>query len=451
MLSTINLLTNPRPRDDTRSGSDTCPSVSNHSEGVADVTKVNSEAPRQNTTSLNLSNTSSTLTSDDVSVGTNTIRCVQSNLRHSHQAQVNLFLDVLNKNVYKDGINVIFVTEPYTVSKSNSLLDVPNDVFNVFTERGGRTALVTAGINTWKVPQFCSKDVIVCQTKINNKLTFLVSLYLDCKVLGFPKELVDLMRNVGNNDILIGTDSNAHSTVWNSPATDNRGDLVNKFLIDNNLTCCNIGNNPTFISGSGFSSIIDLTLTNFRLSQHVRNWHVEQVLHSTDHFRICFNISECFNFRIAPVETWNYRKGAWLHFKSQLELGLMHWTCPRSWTDATIEQKIKQINDEVMKALDLSCPKKCCKSKYKFPTWWNPNLSKMRAKLRFMAKKNSIEGKNAYRTLRREYKSAISNAKVDGWNKFTSEIDNPSDVSKLIRTFNNSNNNALSLLKNVTG
>ena len=135
------------------------------------MTKVNSEAPRQNTPSLNLSNTSSTLTSDDASVGTNTIHCVQGNLRHSHQSQVNLFLDVLNKNVYKDGINVIFVTEPYTVSKSNSLLDVPNDVFNVFAERGGRTALVTAGINTWKVPQFCSKDVIVCQTKINNKLT----------------------------------------------------------------------------------------------------------------------------------------------------------------------------------------------------------------------------------------------------------------------------------------
>ena len=51
----------------------------------------------------------------------------------------------------------------------------------------------------------------------------------------------------------------------------------------------------------------------------------------------------------------------------------------------------------------------------------------------------------------REYKSAISNAIIDGWNKFTSEIDNPSDVSKLIRTFNNSNNNALGLLKNDQG
>ena len=381
----------------------------------------------------------------------NTIHCVQSNLRRTHQGQLNLFLDIVNKNVYKDDINVIFITEPYTIGSSNTLLDVPNDVYNIYSERGGRTALVTKGIVSWKVPQFCSKDIIVCQTKINNKLTFLVSLYLDCKVPSLPKELIDLMRNVGNNDVLIGTDSNAHSTVWNCPSTDNRGDMVNKFLIDNNLSCCNIGNNPTFISGAGNSSIIDLTIANFRLSQRIRNWHVEKVLHSTDHFRIRYNISNCYNFRIAPVETWNYRKGAWLYFKSLLERGLMHWTCPRTWTDASIELKIKQFNDEVLKALEISCPKKRCKSKYKFPTWWNPDLSKMRAKMRFMAKKKSIDGKTAYKTLRREYKSAIANAKIDGWNKFTSEIDNPSDVSKLIRTFNNSTNNALGLLKNDQG
>ena len=235
---------------------------------------------------------------------------------------------------------------------------LPQTTTNIFSEKNGRTALVTKGITSWKVPQFCSKDIIVCQTKINNKLTFLVSLYLDCKVPSLPKELIDLMRNVGNNDVLIGTDSNAHSTVWNCSLTDNRGDMVNKFLIDNNLSCCNIGNNPTFENGSGDTSIIDLTIANYWLSQRIRNWQVEKVLHSTDHFRIRYDISNCFNFRIAPVQTWNYRKGAWSYFKSLLERGLLNWTCPRSWTDASIEAKIKQFNDEVMNALDISCPKK---------------------------------------------------------------------------------------------
>ena len=316
----------------------------------------------------------------------NIIQCVQGNLRRSHQAQLNLFIDIVNKRVYKNGIDIIFITEPYHVSKSNSLLDVPDDVFNVFAERGGRTALVTKGINTWKVPQYCSKDVIVCQTKLNNKLTYLVSLYLDINVLSFPNEFKELIRNKGDYDVIIGTDSNSHSTVWNSPSTNKRGELLEQFLIDNDLFCCNVGNNPTFVNGSGFSSIIDLTLANFRLSQRVSNCHVEQVLHSTDHYRVLFTV-DCPNFRIEPVKTWNYRKGEWSYFKSQLELRLLHWTCPRSWSDVTIEQKLSQINDEVMKALELACPKKRCKCKYKFPTWWDPNLSKLRAKLRYMAKK----------------------------------------------------------------
>ena len=61
-----------------------------------------------------------TRTSVDTYDLTDTIQCIQGNLRRSHQAQLNLFIDLVNKRVYKDDINVIFVTEPYTVSKSNT-------------------------------------------------------------------------------------------------------------------------------------------------------------------------------------------------------------------------------------------------------------------------------------------------------------------------------------------
>ena len=182
-----NLLTNQRPRDDTVSGGDT-----NQQEGVTEVTKVNPEVSSHNTHSLNQTTArrqpSSTRMSADTSEEPSTIQCVQGNLRHSHQSQVNIFLDILNKNVYKNGIDVIFVTEPYTVSKDNSLTDVPDDVFNIFAQQGGRTALVTKGMCTWKVRQYCSKDVTVCQTKLNNKLTYLVSLYLNSKIIGLPNK-----------------------------------------------------------------------------------------------------------------------------------------------------------------------------------------------------------------------------------------------------------------------
>ena len=352
------------PKDDTVSVGDTCQQVS-----VAGQTEVNPKVLHHTPHTPN-----QTTAQRQTGEMPNTVQCVQGSLRRSHQALVNLFLDLLNKNIYKNGINVIFLTEPPQITKANALADVPDDVFNVFAEKYGRAALVTKGMTTWKCPQFCAKDIAVCQTKLNNRLTYLVSLYLDGKVLDFPDKFKELIRKKGDCDIIIGTDSNSHSTVWNCPSSDKRGELIEQFLIDNDLTCLNVGNSPTFRNGAGNTSIIDLTIANFRLASCISNWKVEQLLHSTDHYRLNYTINDCPNFRTQTAEVWNFKKGDWLYFKCQLELGLKHWTCARIWSDVTIEQKLEQFTNEVNKALELACPKKLCKRKYKFPTWWNQNL-----------------------------------------------------------------------------
>ena len=233
-------MTTQRPKDDTVSEGDTC-----QQESVAGLTEVNPEVPHHTTHPQNQT------TSETPS----TVQCVQVNLRKSHQALVSLFLDILNKNVYKNDIDVIFITEPPNVIKVNALTDVPDDVFNVFAEKYGRAAIVTKGMTTWKLTQLCAKDITVCQTKLNNCLTYLVSLYLDGKVHDFPNKFKDLIRKKGNCDIIIGTNSNSQSTVWNCPSSDKRGELLEQFFIDNHLTCLNVGNNPTFQNGSGNTSI----------------------------------------------------------------------------------------------------------------------------------------------------------------------------------------------------
>ena len=139
---------------------------------------------------------------------------------------------------------------------------------------------------------------------------------------------------------------------------------------------------------------------------------------------------------------------------SKMNLSLVSKTGPnaRIWSATTIEEKLENFSNKLVKALDLACPKKRSNIKYKFPTWWDQNLSKLRSKLRFLAKKKTPEGKQAYVSLRREYKKkTIKNARDEGWKKFTYEIKYPSDVSKLIKNFNNSKNNALGLLKNNRG
>ena len=73
-------------------------------------------------------------------------------------------------------------------------------------------------------------------------------MYMDQNIQDFPNEFKDLVRNCGEADILIGTDSNSHCTVYNCTDTDNRGEFFKYFIIENNLTCLNVGNNPTFES-----------------------------------------------------------------------------------------------------------------------------------------------------------------------------------------------------------
>ena len=164
---------------------------------------------------------STNLPNDECFRQSSNIQCLQGNMRHSKASLLSLFIDIANKNKYHNGIDILFLMEPPLITKANTLSDVPDNIFNCFAEKSGRAALVTKGITSWRCPQYCAHDIVVCQAKFNNRLTYLVSMYLDQNIQDFPQEFKELVRKRGESDIIIGTDSNAHSTVWNCTNTDN--------------------------------------------------------------------------------------------------------------------------------------------------------------------------------------------------------------------------------------
>ena len=115
------------------------------------------------------------------------VQCLQVNLKKMKPALLNLILDAADKKIHSNEVNIFLLTEPPTIRASNKLLNVPGDIYNVFAERGRRAAIITKGITSWHCPQYCAKDIIVCQTKINDRLTYLVSLYLGNKKLEFHR------------------------------------------------------------------------------------------------------------------------------------------------------------------------------------------------------------------------------------------------------------------------
>ena len=260
------------------------------------------------------------------------INCLQGNMRRSKPSLLNLILDSANKKIHPKGVDIMFITEPPRIMTTNKLSKVPATTYNVFAEKSGRAALITKGITSWRCPQYCAKDIIVCQAKFNDCLTYLVSMYLDCTVLGFPPEFTELIWKKGECDIIIGADSNAHSTIWNCPKTDKKGEFIEDFLIANDLLCLNVGNRPTFENAQGNTLIIDITIANYNLATSVCNWKVDNYLNISDHYRISFSINNCPNFRVAETLDWNYKKGDWVLFKKELDLGLQKWSNARHWS-----------------------------------------------------------------------------------------------------------------------
>ena len=251
----------------------------------------------------------------------------------------------------------------------------------------------------------------------------------------FPKEFIDLIAKKGQCDILVGTDSNSHSTVWNCPRTDRRSEPVEDFLITNNLQCVNVGNRPTFRSGAGCTSIINITFANYNLATSIYDWKVDSDLHISDHYRISFSINNSSTFRINDASDWNYKKGNWNLFQIELDRKMSSWINARYWTATCIEEKLNYFLNILNATITKTIPRIFLKRKYKYPVWWDENLTILRSKCRKLAKNKTPIGRELYTSLRREYKKAIISAKRDGWIKFTSEIKYPRDISKLIKSF----------------
>ena len=64
-------------------------------------------------------------------------------MRHSKPSLLSLLVDVANKNIHPNGVDILFLTEPPHITTTNKLSDVPDNIYNVFAEKSGRAALVT--------------------------------------------------------------------------------------------------------------------------------------------------------------------------------------------------------------------------------------------------------------------------------------------------------------------
>ena len=79
--------------------------------------------------------------------------------------------------------------------------------------------------------------------------------------------------SIKNIEFIIGCDSNAHHSIWNSVTTDTRGETLVDFISSNNIILLNQGDKATFCPNDNrnIQSHIDLTLSSINFGKLIKN------------------------------------------------------------------------------------------------------------------------------------------------------------------------------------
>ena len=239
------------------------------------------------------------------------LECWQINLHRCKAASYNM-CEVM-KNVR---FGLVLAQEPWTyATKIRSKLRG----WNLFQgiEKGNRPRAciyATPDLSCSLIPMFSDEDIVA--VRVNNVCRkgdsfVFVSAYMAAEQPAPPTLLRDLLIFTENKQIptIVGTDANAHHTIWGSSDINPRGEDLLTFCVSADLNFCNVGNRPTYRNKIR-EEVLDLTLVNRCAWDRVVGWHVSNVPSFSDQMYIRFQVKSRIQkqakmFRNVRRTCWN--------------------------------------------------------------------------------------------------------------------------------------------------
>ncbi|XP_051858095.1 uncharacterized protein LOC127565072 [Drosophila albomicans] len=213
----------------------------------------------------------------------------------------------------------------------------------------------------------------------------LASCYMAHDVPAPPEELRRLVDMVSssNKQLIIGTDANAHHSVWGSPDINERGESDLDFILNYKLRLANRGEESTYV-GPTSRNVLDFTIATE--CTNVEEWRVLDRPSFSDHKYTQFTIPLNRVPVAQPIRI--PRNTNWVKFSSLVSKSAVHHqlgTAPRN---------------------NCQCPQLAKKADNEY-VW------------------------DEYRSLLKSYKKMIRSSKRFSWRTFCSDLDNIKDTSRL--------------------
>ena len=261
--------------------------------------------------------------------------------------------------------------------------------------------------------------------------------YWDCTMgKNLPQELVDAMEHATENNLslLVCGDFNAHSVIWGSPTSNNRGMIVEEASLIYNLCVLNEGSCPTYQRANA-SSIIDVCFGSNDIAKQVTNWHVSDYATFSDHNRIEFQLLRGDpNIKIGR----NLKKVNWLLFREEVDKYLDNVPVPDNWNENTVEGQAALIESAIEHGLDEVAPLTPRRPRERSPGD-SPKIQK--AELRCRKARNKMRRKGWTESLHKRYREACHKRRrvwrrhnAQHYHKYVSEIPDAKGAAQLMRS-----------------
>jgi ribonuclease HI len=360
-------------------------------------------------------------------------RVGQINLQKSKTASAEL-----NSRRY----HVTLITEPYAYKGIVRLLDARAGTVTSAAGTSPRAA-VRCGVNHWPAANFTDRDMATVVAKICNVDVYFASVYLDIEMSvrkNLMENLVEHCRR-GGHPLVIGMDSNSHSTAWGAEEDNARGVELEALFIAWNLEILNVGSDYTFVSARSRSRI-DITVVNQAARRlQIDGWRVRKDESFSDHKYIEFT---CGKYSPTNELARNYNKMDWGAFgkalKESLEPNGEHrntlWDVRHAArNEGDLGRAAADFTSELQTILDITCPKKAVMQR-RPNSWWNQELEESRQRVRELSKSRtrSLAEGLRYKLARNRHRKLIAAARKKSWQTFCSSAESAKDVSQIVKS-----------------
>ena len=173
--------------------------------------------------------------------------------------------------------------------------------------------IISSNINAWCIDSWTDADMATCRIENasnEHKVIYCCSVYMDYH----NKDVINTkLKNLTKHctqhghELLVLTDSNSWSTLWNMPKSNPRGRKMEQYIMESGLQVLNEGTEVTF-HRENVGTIIDVSLASPKLAQDIVGWAVTNICPSSDH------LAPQMVLKLDNMKTeikWNFHKTYW--------------------------------------------------------------------------------------------------------------------------------------------